>query len=154
VDYAHTPEALAQVLTMLRPLVDGKLIVVFGCAGERARDRRTGLGSVAAKLADYTVLTDEDPRSEPPEAIINEIAEAMLHAGATEGTSFERLPGRGAAIARAIELGGAGDLVLIAGKGHESTIEWADHAEPWDDRASARAAILERFGPPETSENG
>jgi len=154
VDYAHTPEALDQVLTMLRPLVDGRLIVVFGCAGERARDRRTGLGSVAARLADYTVLTDEDPRSEPPEAIINEIAEAMLHAGATEGTSFERLPGRRAAVARAIELGAAGDFVLIAGKGHESTIEWADHAEPWDDRAAARDAILERFGPPERSENG
>jgi UDP-N-acetylmuramoyl-L-alanyl-D-glutamate--2,6-diaminopimelate ligase len=154
VDYAHTPEALDQVLAMLRPLVDGRLIVVFGCAGERARDRRSGLGSVAARRADYTVLTDEDPRSEPPEAIIAEIAEAMAAAGAVEGVAFERLPGRRAAIQRAIDLGEPGDLVLIAGKGHESTIEWADHAEPWDDRAAARAAIEARFGPTESGQTG
>lgn len=149
VDYAHTPEALAQVLTMLREVVDGRLIVVFGCAGERARDRRTGLGAVAAKYADYTVLTDEDPRSEPPEAIIAEIAEAMIASGAVEGEAFERVPGRRAAIERAVALATPGDLVLIAGKGHESTIEWADHAEPWDDRAAAREAIAARFGAPE-----
>lgn len=153
VDYAHTPEALAQVLTMLREVVEGRLIVVFGCAGERARDRRTGLGTVAAKHADYTVLTDEDPRSEPPEAIIAEIADAMTAAGALEGETFERCSGRGAAIARAVALGGPGDFVLIAGKGHESTIEWADHAEPWDDRAAARGAIAERFGAPEAAQN-
>jgi UDP-N-acetylmuramoyl-L-alanyl-D-glutamate--2,6-diaminopimelate ligase len=145
VDYAHTPEALEQVLTMLRPLVDGKLIVVFGCAGERARDRRTGLGAVAAKHADFTVLTDEDPRSEPPDAIIEEIATAMSAAGAQEGARFERVRPRSEAITRAVALAAEGDMVLIAGKGHESTIEWADHAEPWDDRAAARDAIAERF---------
>lgn len=149
VDYAHTPEALAQVLTMLRPLVDGRLIVVFGCAGERARDRRSGLGAVAAKHADFTVLTDEDPRSEDPDAIVAEIAETMLAAGAAEGERFARVRPRAEAIAHAIGLAQAGDLVLIAGKGHESTIEWADHAEPWDDRAAAREAIAARFGPSE-----
>jgi UDP-N-acetylmuramoyl-L-alanyl-D-glutamate--2,6-diaminopimelate ligase len=154
VDYAHTPEAMEQVLTMLRPLIDGRLIVLFGCAGERPRERRIGLGSVAARLADFTLITDEDPRSEPPQAIIDEIAEAMLRAGAVEGTNFERISGRGNAVRRANELGEAGDLVLIAGKGHESTNEWADHAEPWDDRAAALQAIAARFGPPETSENG
>jgi UDP-N-acetylmuramoyl-L-alanyl-D-glutamate--2,6-diaminopimelate ligase len=146
VDYAHTPEALEQVLTMLRPLVDGKLIVVFGCAGERARDRRTGLGAVAARHADFTLLTDEDPRSEPPDAIVAEIADAMAAAGAEEGVRFERVRPRRDAIARAVALAGAGDMVLIAGKGHESTIEWADHAEPWDDRAAAREAIAARLG--------
>ena len=153
VDYAHTPEALAQVLTMLREVVDGRLLVVFGCAGERARDRRTGLGTVAAKHADYTILTDEDPRSEPPEAIIAEIAEAMLAARAVEGETFERVSGRRAAIERAIALAAPGDLVLIAGKGHESTIEWADHAEPWDDRAAVREAIAARFGAPEAGQS-
>lgn len=157
VDYAHTPEALAQVLTMLRPLVDGRLIVVFGCAGERARDRRSGLGRVAAQHADLTVLTDEDPRSEPPDAIVAEIAEAMVAAGAVEGppgapgveaggASFTRVRPRREAIAHAVSLAQPGDLVLIAGKGHESSIEWADHVEPWDDRAAARDAITERFG--------
>jgi UDP-N-acetylmuramoyl-L-alanyl-D-glutamate--2,6-diaminopimelate ligase len=145
VDYAHTPEALKKVLTMLRPLTEGRLIVVFGCAGERARDRRTGLGSVAARHADFALLTDEDPRSEPPEAIIDEIAEAMIAAGARAGERFERVRPRREAIGRALELAKPGDLVLIAGKGHESTIEWADGPEPWDDRAAAREEIARRF---------
>jgi UDP-N-acetylmuramoyl-L-alanyl-D-glutamate--2,6-diaminopimelate ligase len=124
--------------------VEGRLVVVFGCAGERSRDRRSGLGRVAAELADYTVLTEEDPRSEPSEAIIDEIARAMLEAGATEGERFERVPDRREAIARAIEIAGTGDLVLIAGKGHEQTIERADGAHPWDDRAVARELIAAR----------
>jgi UDP-N-acetylmuramoyl-L-alanyl-D-glutamate--2,6-diaminopimelate ligase len=146
VDYAHTPEALEKVLTMLRPLIEGRLIVVFGCAGERARDRRSGLGRIAAQYADFTVLTDEDPRSEPPDAIIEEIAQAMLAAGAVEGERFEPVRPRRAAIGRALDLAGPGDLVLIAGKGHESTIEWADGPEPWDDRAVAHEEIRQRFG--------
>ncbi|MBX7111516.1 MAG: UDP-N-acetylmuramoyl-L-alanyl-D-glutamate--2,6-diaminopimelate ligase [Dehalococcoidia bacterium] len=145
VDYAHTAEALEKVLTMLRPLVDGRVIVMFGCAGERARDRRSGLGSVAAVHADFTVLTDEDPRSEPPDAIIDEIAQAMTAAGASEGERFERVRPRRAAIARALEVAVPGDLVLIAGKGHESTIEWAEGPEPWDDRVAAREEIARRF---------
>lgn len=144
VDYAHTPEALEKVLTMLRPLVSGRMLVVFGCAGERATDRRSGLGRVAAQYADFAVLTDEDPRSEPPEAIVAEIADAMLAAGAVEGERFERVRPRRAAIARAFELANPGDLVLIAGKGHESTIEWADSAEPWDDRVVAREELSGR----------
>jgi UDP-N-acetylmuramoyl-L-alanyl-D-glutamate--2,6-diaminopimelate ligase len=145
VDYAHTPEALEKVLTMLRPLIEGRLIVVFGCAGERARDRRSGLGHIAAQYADFTVLTDEDPRSEQPEAIIEEIAQAMLAAGAVERERFERVRPRREAIGRALNLAAPGDLVLIAGKGHEATIEWADGPEPWDDRAVAREEIRQRF---------
>ena len=91
------------------------------------------------------MLTDEDPRSEPPEAIIEEIAQAMIAAGAHEGEQFERVRPRRAAIARALEIATPGDLVLIAGKGHESTIEWADGPEPWDDRAVAREEIARRF---------
>ena len=147
VDYAHTPDALENVLTMLRPLVDGRLIVVFGCAGERARERRAGLGRVAAEHADLAILTDEDPRSEPPEAIVDEIAAAMIAAGAVEGGRFERVPGRRAAIIRACAVARPDDLVLIAGKGHESSIEWADHVEPWDDRTAAREVIAAQLGP-------
>ncbi|MBM4416365.1 MAG: UDP-N-acetylmuramyl peptide synthase, partial [Chloroflexi bacterium] len=146
--YAHTPDALAQVLGMLRPLVPGRLIVVFGCAGERAPARREGMGRVAAQLADLAVLTDEDPRSEPPEAIVDAIAAAMEATGTRAGAGYERVRPRGAAIARALALAAPGDLVLIAGKGHETSIEWADHAEPWDDRAAAREAIAARFGAP------
>lgn len=146
VDYAHTGDALRQVAETLRPVVDGKLIAVFGCAGERAKERRTGLGQAAAALVDYSVLTDEDPRSEPSAAIMEDIAQAMLAAGATEGERFERVTDRREAIARALDLAEVGDLVLIAGKGHESTIEYADGPRPWDDRAVTRELIAERFG--------
>ena len=149
VDYAHTGEALAGVLELLRGLTDGRLIAVFGAAGERPRERRRGMGEVAARLADYTVLTEEDPRSEPPDAIIDEIARAMVAAGAEEGRRFERVPDRRRAIARAVALAEQSDVVLIAGKGHEPTIERADGPQPWDDRAAAREALRERFADPD-----
>ena len=146
VDYAHTPHAMRAVLDTLREVVAGRLIVVFGCAGERARDRRSGLGAVVADLADYALLTEEDPRSEPSEAIIEEIARAMVAAGAMEGDHFERIPDRREAIDRALDLARAGDLVLLAGKGHEPTIERAEGPLPWDERAVARELIAARFG--------
>ncbi len=146
VDYAHTADALQQVVETLRPVVDGRILAVFGCAGERGQERRTGLGGVAARAVDYAVLTDEDPRSEASDAIIEDIARAMAAAGAVEGTHFEREPDRRAAIARAFDLAAPGDLVLIAGKGHETTIEYADRVIAWDDREAARALIAERFG--------
>ncbi len=149
VDYAHTADALRKVVDTLRPVVEGRIIAVFGCAGERARDRRTGLGGVAATVIDYSVLTDEDPRSEPSEAIIDEIAQAMIAGGAVEGERFERVVDRREAIARALDLAGPDDLVLIAGKGHESTIEYADGPREWDDRKVARELIVDRFGAPE-----
>ena len=152
VDYAHTPDAMRQALEALRNGVEGRLIVVFGCAGERSRDRRTGLAAAVAQLADYAVLTEEDPRSEPPEAIIDEIATAMIAAGAAEHERFERVADRRAAIARALELATPGDLVLLAGKGHESTIERADGPAPWDERAVARELITARFGGEASSE--
>jgi UDP-N-acetylmuramoyl-L-alanyl-D-glutamate--2,6-diaminopimelate ligase len=146
VDYAHTADAMRVVLETLREVVEGRLIVVFGCAGERSRDRRSGLGAVVANLADYAVLTEEDPRSEPSEAIIDEIARAMVAGGAEEGERFERVVDRRQAIDRALDLARAGDLVLLAGKGHESTIERAEGPLPWDERAVARELITARFG--------
>ena len=148
VDYAHTGEALAGVLELLRGLTDGRLIAVFGAAGERPGERRRGMGEAAARRADYAVLTEEDPRSEPPDAIVDDIARAMIAAGAEEGRRFERVPGRRDAIARGIALAEAGDVVLIAGKGHEPTIERADGPHPWDDRRVARELLLERFADP------
>ena len=151
VDYAHTAAAIRNAVGALRSVVDGRVIAVFGCAGERAKERRSGLGSAAAELIDLSILTDEDPRSEPSEAIIDEIAQAMIARGAVEGERFERVVDRRAAIARALEMAQPGDLVLIAGKGHESTIEYADGPRPWDDRAVAREEIAKRFGAPETA---
>ena len=137
------------MLSLLRGLTDGRLIVVFGSAGERPSERRRGMGAVAARRADYAVLTEEDPRSEPPDAIIDEIARAMIAAGAEEGARFERAPDRRDAIARAIGMAEFGDVVLIAGKGHEPTIERADGPHPWDDRRVAREVLLERFSDPD-----
>ena len=146
VDYAHTPGSMRQALATLRETVTGRLIVVFGCAGERSRDRRSGLGAAVAELADYAVLTEEDPRSEPPEAIVDEIARAMVTAGAAEGERFERVPDRREAIGRALALARPGDLVLLAGKGHEATIERAEGPLPWDERAVVSELIEARFG--------
>ena len=154
VDYAHTGAALRKAVSALRPVVEGRIIAVFGCAGERARERRTGLGGIAAELIDLSILTDEDPRSEPSAAIIDEIAQAMIAAGGVEGASanasashgFERVIDRREAIARALEIAQPGDLVLIAGKGHESTIEYADGPQPWDDRTVTREEIARHFG--------
>ena len=149
VDYAHTGDALAQVLELMRGLTDGRLITVFGAAGERPSERRRGMGAVAARQADYAVLTEEDPRSESPEAIIDEIARAMIAAGAEEGRDFERAPDRRDAIARAVGMAESGDVVLIVGKGHEPTIERADGPHPWDDRRVAREVLIERFSDPD-----
>ncbi len=148
VDYAHTGDALANVLQLLRTLTDGRLIAVFGAAGERPHERRTGMAAAAANHADYAVLTEEDSRSEPTDEIIDQIARAMSAAGAAEGRRFERVPDRAAAIARAVALAEQGDVVLIAGKGHEPTIERADGSYPWDDAEAAREALRERFADP------
>ncbi len=141
VDIASTPEALRKVLDVLRPSTSGRLIVLFGAAGERDRARRTGMGQVAAELADFAILANEDPRSEDPEAIIADIARAMIDAGATEGERFVRVPDRREAIARAFEMAGRGDTVLLAGKGSEQAIDVKDGPVPWDERVVARELL-------------
>ena len=137
VDYAHTGAALRQVLAALRPLARGRLIVLFGCAGERGAERRVGMAEAALAGADYAILTSEDPRGEDPDAIIDDIARAMLGGGAREGERFERVTDRRDAMARAFALARPGDVVLLTGKGHESTIETAGGAMPWNEAAIA-----------------
>jgi UDP-N-acetylmuramoyl-L-alanyl-D-glutamate--2,6-diaminopimelate ligase len=146
VDYAHTADAMERVLSTLGEVVEGRLIVVFGCAGEQSLDRRAGIAGVVARRAAYAVLTEEDPRAEDPEAIIDEIASALIAAGAAEGERFERVPDRRDAIDRAFAMAEPGDLVLLAGKGHESTIERADGPIPWDEAGVAQQSIDARFG--------
>jgi len=144
VDAAATTDALRVVLESVRPLVQGRLILVFGCAGERDPSRRSGMGVVAAELSDYSVLTSENPRSEEPAAIVREIAMAMEAAGRRVGEDFEEEPDRRAAIARALDLARAGDTVIIAGKGTEQTLIFAESIESWDDRAVTRALLIDR----------
>jgi UDP-N-acetylmuramoyl-L-alanyl-D-glutamate--2,6-diaminopimelate ligase len=141
VDYAHTGASFQKALATLRPLVQGRLIAVFGCAGERGVERREGMGQAAAQGADYSVVTTEDPRGEDPAAIIAQIAEAMSSAGAREGSQFERVLDRREAIARAFALAAPGDVVLLAGKGHEHSIITAAGPIPWDEVEIARQLL-------------
>ena len=135
VDYAHTPDSLENVLNAARELAEGRVIVVFGAGGDRDRGKRPLMGEIAARLADVALVTSDNPRSEDPEAIIAEIL-----AGA--GPAVEHDPDRRASIFRAVSLAAPGDVVVIAGKGHEQGQEFADgRKEPFDDVGVAREAL-------------
>src|SRR5262249_47647788 len=127
-----------------RPLTEGRLIAVFGSAGDRDREKRPAMGAVAARCADFSIFTDEDPRHEPSLAIIDEIAAGAVAAGRREGQDFLRLADRRAAIEQAIDLAGAGDVILLAGKGHERSILVAGGSVPWDEEGAARDALRGR----------
>lgn len=143
VDIASTPEALANALTVLRAAGRGRLWAVFGCAGERDPGRRDGMGRAAGRLADFIVVTNEDPRSEDPDAIIKAIAVGLREAGRSEGSDFVRIPDRQRAIAYAFERAREGDVVLLAGKGSEQTMVFGDEHVPWDERVVARELLEE-----------
>jgi UDP-N-acetylmuramoyl-L-alanyl-D-glutamate--2,6-diaminopimelate ligase len=146
VDYAHTPEALDNVLREARRMATragGRVLCLFGCGGDRDRRKRPLMGAVAARLADVVVVTSDNPRSEDPDAIIAEILEGVVaHRpnGADVVTSDRR-----EAIARALSSARRGDVVLIAGKGHETGQELAGQVIPFDDRVVA-AEVLEALG--------
>jgi UDP-N-acetylmuramoyl-L-alanyl-D-glutamate--2,6-diaminopimelate ligase len=139
VDYAHTPDSLENVLRTARDLAQSRVICVFGCGGDRDRGKRPLMGRLATELADLAIVTSDNPRSEEPDAIIAEIL-----AGA-DGAEVE--PDRREAIARAIAAAGEGDVVVIAGKGHEQGQQFADRTVQFDDREVAREA-LRRLGAP------
>ena len=141
VDYAHNPDSFEQVLGMLRPLTQGQLIAVFGSAGERDRAKRPMQGAIAARFCDLLVLTDEDPRAEDPEAIIAEIAAGARHE--RPDVPCVAIPDRKAALRHALASARPGDLVLLLGKGHESTIQYAHGSVPWDEAAAAREVLAE-----------
>jgi UDP-N-acetylmuramoyl-L-alanyl-D-glutamate--2,6-diaminopimelate ligase len=141
VDYAHTPDSLANVLTAARRLTAGRLISVFGAGGDRDRDKRPKMGQVGAELSDVTVITSDNPRSEGPDAIIAEI----LSGTGENGVEVE--PDRRAAIALALAAAGPGDTVVIAGKGHEQGQEFEGGRKiPFDDREVAREELRRLAG--------
>lgn len=144
VDYAHTPDSIEKTLRMLRSFCNGRIIVVFGSAGERDRAKRSAQGAVAARLADFAVFTSEDPRFEDPDAIIAEIARGATEAGAREGTDFVCCENRAEAIGIAIDAAKSGDLVLLTGKGHEQCIIYGSERRPWDEASAARAVLQSR----------
>src|ERR1700720_2022191 len=135
VDYAHTPDALLNVLKTLRELEPRRLIVVFGCGGNRDREKRPLMAQVADQNADYAIVTSDNPRKEDPNAIIAEVEKGF------RSNRYEKVPDRAEAIKRAIELAQPRDIVLIAGKGHESYQEFADHTVPFEDIQVARRAL-------------
>jgi UDP-N-acetylmuramoyl-L-alanyl-D-glutamate--2,6-diaminopimelate ligase len=135
VDYAHTPDSLENVLRAARGVTQSRLLVVFGCGGDRDRGKRPLMGEIARRLADDVFVTSDNPRSEDPEAIIAEILQGS-------GADVAHDPDRHAAIARAIESAERGDVVVIAGKGHEQGQEFADgHTFPFDDVTVAREVL-------------
>lgn len=150
VDFAATPDGLRKALTAARPLTRhntgaGRLIVLFGCAGERDPGRRTGMGQVAGELADFAVLTNEDPRSEDPEQILRQIAAAYEAAGRSRA-DYVLIPDRRAAMQCAFAFARPGDVVLLCGKATEPYIEMAGYRIPWDERRTARELLQELYG--------
>ncbi len=136
VDYAHTPEALENVLRAARPLTDGRLISVFGAGGDRDRDKRPRMGAIAARLSNLAIVTSDNPRSEDPDAIIAEIVAGI------ETGEYRVEPDRRAAIGMALGEAAEGDTVMIAGKGHEQGQEFeAGRKIPFDDRVVAREEL-------------
>jgi len=140
VDYAHTPDSLENVLRAARGISRGRLHVVFGAGGDRDRGKRPLMGEVAARLADRVIVTSDNPRSEDPESIVDQVME-----GTSDGPEVEREPDRRRAIARAIDTAEPGDVVVLAGKGHEQGQEFeGGRKEPFDDITVAREALRAR----------
>jgi UDP-N-acetylmuramyl tripeptide synthase len=151
VDYAHTDDALKNLLETARPLATGRVVTVFGCGGDRDRTKRPLMGAVAARLSDLVIVTSDNPRSEDPERIIDEIrrgivmpADRLVAKGQQKGTPSLAIVDRREAIEKAIKDARRGDLVLIAGKGHEKYQVIGDRTLPFDDVDVARAALARR----------
>jgi UDP-N-acetylmuramoyl-L-alanyl-D-glutamate--2,6-diaminopimelate ligase len=146
VDFAHTPNALKSALETARALAGGRVIAVFGSAGLRDREKRRLMSEISAQLADLTVLTAEDPRTESLDLILAEMAAGAQSQGGVEGQTFWRVPDRGDAIRKAVSLAKPGDLVIACGKGHEQSMCFGEVEYAWDDRIALRAALSELLG--------
>lgn len=148
VDFAHTPNALKVALETARQMTSGRVIAIFGSAGLRDRQKRRMMAEVSVQLADITILTAEDPRTESLDAILEEMAEGARSRGGIEGQTFYRVPDRGEAIRLGVQMARPGDLVIACGKGHEQSMCFGEIEYPWDDRLAMRAALAERLGLP------
>ena len=137
-DYSHTPDSLERAIAAVRPFATGRLIVVFGCGGDRDRGKRPEMGRIAARGADVAIVTSDNPRTEDPERILDDVEAGM------EGVPHERIEDRRDAIARALELAGPTDLVLLAGKGHETYQIRGTTRLPFDERQIVHEIVTER----------
>ncbi|UJF35134.1 UDP-N-acetylmuramoyl-L-alanyl-D-glutamate--2,6-diaminopimelate ligase [Paenibacillus hexagrammi] len=143
VDYAHTPDGLENALSTIKEFAEGRIITVFGCGGDRDRTKRPLMGKVTAAYSDYLFVTSDNPRTEDPDAILQDIVPGLEEAGVPQN-KYELIVDRKAAIQKAIELAGPGDVVLIAGKGHETYQDIMGVKHDFDDRLVAKAAIRGR----------
>jgi UDP-N-acetylmuramoyl-L-alanyl-D-glutamate--2,6-diaminopimelate ligase len=146
VDFAHTPFALEAVLKTARELTGKRVIAVFGSAGLRDKQKRRMMAEVSTELADLTILTAEDPRTESLDGILEEMAAGAVSKGGVEGKTFFRIPDRVAAIRFAIQQAQPGDLVYALGKGHEQSMCFGEVEYDWDDRTAVRALLAEHLG--------
>jgi UDP-N-acetylmuramoyl-L-alanyl-D-glutamate--2,6-diaminopimelate ligase len=146
VDFAHTPNALKVTLEAGRMMTKGKVIAVFGSAGLRDKEKRRMMAETSAELADLSVLTAEDPRTESLDGILDEMAAGARSRGGREGETFWRVPDRGEALKLAIRLARQGDILLSCGKGHEQSMCFGRREYLWDDRIAMRAALAEFLG--------
>ncbi len=135
IDYAHSPDSLSNILKTVRPVTEGQLIVVFGCGGDRDRTKRPIMGRIAECMADFCIVTSDNPRTEEPEAIIDEIV------GGMKKTNHIRIENRREAIGHALDMAKPGDFVLIAGKGHEMYQEIQGVRHPFDEREVVRTHL-------------
>jgi len=142
VDFAHTANALEQALRAVRPITVGRLIVVFGCAGERDTMKRAPMATTAVTIADHAVFTAEDPRRESLEAILRHMEAAAQTAGAQPGVNYSVVHDRAEAIQHALGMARPGDTVIVCGKGHEQSMCFGTEERPWDDRKAVRQALL------------
>ncbi len=146
VDFAHTPNALRVVIEAARKMNPRRVIVIFGSAGLRDREKRRLMAEVAAELADVSILTAEDPRTESLDSILAEMAAGARLKGGLENVTFWRVPDRGEAIRLGLRLAKTGDMVIACGKGHEQSMCFGTTEYPWDDRTAMRAALAELRG--------
>ena len=142
IDFAHTPSAFESILSSLKPLFKGKIIHVFGSAGNRDAAKRPFMGEISSKYADVVVLTSEDPRKEKVEKIMEEIEAGIKKIDAT----VIKIPDRREAIEAAIQMVGKGDLVLITGKAHEKSMNLGNGEIPWDEYEVVKKALSEKYG--------
>ncbi len=146
IDFAHTPNSLRNALEAARSMTRGRVIVVFGSAGLRDREKRPFMGEIAGELADRVVITAEDPRTEDLDQIMGQIAGGCEKAGRREGVDYWPIGDRGEAIQFAMDLAEDGDLVLVTGKGHEKSMCFGTTEYPWSDHAAVREALRKRLG--------
>ena len=146
VDFAHTPNALKNALKLLRTIVKGRIISIFGSAGLRDKEKRRMMAEISADMSAITILTAEDPRIESLDEILAEMADGVISRSGIEGKTFWRIPDRGDAIRFGIGLAISGDLVVAFGKGHEQSMCFGETEYAWDDRIAMKAAIAEQLG--------